>query len=114
MTHDAALAADDQARAAARLRGATEALHVLRQRSPERARQALELTLACETAKHGTRESPAIADTLQLLAQAHRDLGDTGRALEHAREASRIFDLHNPEGRGARQARQLIEELSVG
>jgi hypothetical protein len=44
----------------------------------------------------------------------HRDLGDTGKALEHAREASQIFDLHNPDGHGVRQARQLIEELNAG
>ena len=92
MTPDVALAADDQARAAGRLRGATEALHVLRQRSPDRARQALELTLACETARGGTHESAAIAETHQLLAQVHRELGDAGKALEHAREASRLFD----------------------
>jgi hypothetical protein len=114
VTPDVALAADDRARAAARRRGATEALNVLRQRSPERARQALELTLACETAQNGSHESRTIADTHQLLAQAYRDLDDTGKALEHAREASRIFDRHNPNGRGARQARQLIEELSAG
>jgi len=80
---------------------------------PERARQVLELALACETAHNGCHESRAIADTHQLLARVHRDLGDPGRAVEHAREASRIFDLHDPGGRGARQTRRLIEELTA-
>jgi tetratricopeptide (TPR) repeat protein len=79
---------------------------------PEQARQVLELALACETAHNGAHESPAIADTHQLLGKAHRALGDLDQALAHAREASRIFDLHNPDGRGARQARRLIAELT--
>ena len=80
---------------------------------PDRARQALELALACETAHNGAHESRTMADTHQLLAKAHRALGDLGRAAEHAREASRIFDLHNPDGRAARQARRLIAELTA-
>ena len=81
---------------------------------PERARRTLELALAGETARNGSHESQAIADTHQLLGKVHRALGDPGRALEHAREASRIFDLHDPDGRGARQARRLIAELTAG
>ena len=80
---------------------------------PDKARQALELALACETAHNGAHESRTMADTHQLLARVYRALGDPGRAVEHAREASRIFDLHNPDGRGARQARRLITELTA-
>jgi hypothetical protein len=80
---------------------------------PGRARQALELALACETAHNGAHESRTMADTHQLLAKAYRALGDCAGALEHARAASRIFDLHNPEGRAARQARRLIAELNA-
>jgi tetratricopeptide (TPR) repeat protein len=80
---------------------------------PGRARQSLELALACETAHNGAHESRTMADTHQLLAKVYRDLGDLDGALQHAREASRIFDLHNPEGRAAKQARRLIAELSV-
>lgn len=93
------------------LRQEADALLLLGQ--PERARQVLELALVCETAHNGTHQARTIADTLQLLARVHRDLGDAGRALEHAREASRIFCQHNPDGRGARQARALIEELTA-
>jgi tetratricopeptide (TPR) repeat protein len=81
---------------------------------PERARQVLELALACETAYNGSHESRTIADTHQLLAKVHYDLGEPGQALAHARAASRIFDLHNPDGRGARLARRLIAELTAG
>ena len=80
---------------------------------PGQARQALELALACETAHNGAHESRAMADTHQLLAKVYRALGDLEAALEHAREASRIFDLHNPEGRAARQARRLVAELTA-
>jgi tetratricopeptide (TPR) repeat protein len=80
---------------------------------PEQARQVLELALACETAHNGRHEPQAMADTHQLLAKVHHDLGDPGQALKHAREASRIFDLHNPDGRGARLARRLIAELTA-
>jgi hypothetical protein len=73
----------------------------------------LELALACETAHNGSHESQAMADTHQLLAKVHHDLGDPGKALKHARKASRIFDLHNPDGRGARLARRLIAELTA-
>jgi hypothetical protein len=55
-----------------------------------------------------------MADTHQLLAKVYRALGDLGAALEHAREASRIFDLHSPDGRAAKQARRLIAELTAG
>jgi hypothetical protein len=81
---------------------------------PDQARQALELALACETAHNGAHESRTMADTHQLLAKVYRALGDLGTALEHAREASRIFDLHNPDGRAAKQARRLIAELTAG
>ncbi|HEY6493572.1 MAG TPA: tetratricopeptide repeat protein, partial [Trebonia sp.] len=81
---------------------------------PEGARRTLELALAGETARSGSHESQAIADTHQLLGRAHRALGNLDEALEHAREAGRIFDLHDPDGRGARHARRLVEELSAG
>lgn len=80
----------------------------------ERARQVLELALVCESAYNGTHPARTIAETLQTLAEVHRDLGDLDRALEHAREASRIFDLHDPSGHCARRTRVLIEELTAG
>ncbi len=80
---------------------------------PDQARQALELALACETAHNGAHESRTMADTHQLLARAYRALGDPGKAAGHAREASRIFGLHNPDGRAAKQARRLIAELAA-
>ena len=89
-----------------------EALALLLLGEPERARQTLELTLAFETAHSGTGRAKAIADTRLLLAEVYRALGDTGRALEQAREASRLYGLHKPGGHGARRARRLAEELA--
>ena len=43
-----------------------------------------------------------------------RALGDTDKALEHAREANRIYGQHNPRGHGARRARRLVEQLTAG
>lgn len=80
--------------------------------NPERARASLEYALAFEKARDGGRETRAIADAHYHLARVHRVLGDPGKALLHARQAARIFTLHNPAGPGARQASALLAELS--
>jgi hypothetical protein len=91
-----------------------EALALLLLGEPERAAQTLELTLALETVLGGADRVKAVADTRLLLAEVHRALGDTGKAVEHAREANRIYGRDNPRGHGARRARCLIEQLTAG
>jgi tetratricopeptide (TPR) repeat protein len=91
-----------------------EALALLLLGEPERAAQTLELTLALETALGGADRAKAVADTRLLLAEVHRALGDTGKAVEHAREANRIYGQQNPRGHGARRARCLLEQLAAG
>jgi tetratricopeptide (TPR) repeat protein len=91
-----------------------EALALLLLGEPERAGQALELTLAMEAAFGGADRAAAVADTRLLLAAVSRALGDTDKALEHAREANRIYGQQNPRGHGARRARHLVERLTAG
>jgi hypothetical protein len=165
VTPDAVPAADEQARAAARLRGATQALNVLAHRSPADQQRAsvfamnllrTEVAPADWTAA-GLPEPPpadpaATADqparprlpvdhrAVVLLACAAMDLhaagvriserpglgerltrffadrlpeADPELTLEPAREASRIFDLHYPDGRGANQPRRLITGVTA-
>jgi len=91
-----------------------EALALLLLGERERARQALELTLALEAALGGADRAEAAADTRLLLGQVSRALGDMDKALEHAREANRIYGQQNPRGRGARRARRLVAQLTAG
>ena len=91
-----------------------EALALLLLGEPERAGQTLELTLALDSALGGADGVRAVADTRLLLAEVSRALGDMGKALEHARDANRIYGQHNPRGHGARRARRLIEQLTAG
>jgi tetratricopeptide (TPR) repeat protein len=91
-----------------------EAIALLLLGEPERAGQTLELTLALERALGGAGRAKAVADTRLLLAEVSRALGDVGKALEHAREATRIYGTDNPRGHGARRARRLIEQLTAG
>jgi tetratricopeptide (TPR) repeat protein len=91
-----------------------EALALLMLGERERARQALELTLTLEAALGGADRAAAVADTRLLLAAASRALGDTDKALEHAREANRIYGKQNPRGHGARRARHLVDRLTAG
>jgi len=91
-----------------------EALALLMLGERERARQALELTLALEAALGGADRAEAAADTRLLLAEASRALGDLDKALDHAREANRVYRRQNPRGHGARRARHLVEQLTAG
>jgi tetratricopeptide (TPR) repeat protein len=91
-----------------------EALALLLLGEPERAGQALELTLAMEAVFGGADRAAAVADTRLLLAAVSRALGDKDKALEHAREANRIYCQQNPRGHGARRARHLVERLTAG
>lgn len=91
-----------------------EAIALLLLGEQRRAKQALELTLALEAALSGADRAAAAADTRLLLAEASRALGDPDKALDHAREANRVYRRQNPRGHGARRARRLIEQLTAG
>jgi hypothetical protein len=90
-----------------------EAVALLLLGEPERARQTLELTLALEAAHGGADRAEALASTRLLLCEVSRALGDMDKALEHAREANRIYGQQNPRGHGARRARRLVEQLTA-
>ena len=91
-----------------------EAIALLLVGEQRRAKQTLELTLALEAALSGADRAEAAADTRLLLAEASRALGDMDKALDHAREANRVYRRQNPRGHGARRARRLIEQLTAG
>jgi hypothetical protein len=91
-----------------------EAVALLLLGEPERAGQALELTLALAAALGGADGAEAVAGTRLALVQVSRVLGDMDKALEHAREANRIYGQQNPRGHGARRARRLVEQLTAG
>jgi hypothetical protein len=79
---------------------------------PEKARSCLEYTLTFENARGGGQPTQSLGQTHYQLARVYRALGEPASALDHARCAREIFDLHNPAGRAARNARLLVRELS--
>lgn len=91
-------------------RYAARALLLLGQ--PEKARSCLEYTLTFEHAHSGGQQTQGLGHTHYQLARVYRALGESASALDHARRACQIFDLRNPAGRAARNARLLCTELS--
>jgi hypothetical protein len=175
VTSDPDPAAGEQARAAARLRGVTQALHVLGRRSPQEQQRASLFAVnllrteaaAADWTEAGLPELPPAEPAANagqpaqlrlpvnhravvLLARAAMDLHAAGQRISerpglwdrltaffadrlpesnpelselrerasatraYAGEASRIFDLHHLDGRGGKQARRLITELTPG